>query len=106
MPKKLFVGNLAYTVTENDLKEAFGKVGEVVSARVITDSQTGRSKGFGFVEMATDEDGSRAISSLNGTTLMERTMNVSEARSPRERGGQRSGEMGGRGFGRRRGQHR
>lgn len=98
MSKKLFVGNLAYSVTENDLKEAFSKIGEVVSARVITDSQTGRSKGFGFVEMASDEDGAKAISSLNGTTLMDRAMNVSEARPQRERG-QRSGERGRRGFG-------
>lgn len=102
MSKKLFVGNLAYSVTENDLKEAFSKVGDVVSARIITDAQTGRSKGFGFVEMATDEDGQKAISALNGTTLMERAMNVSEARPQRERSGQRTGERGRRGAGGRR----
>lgn len=99
MGKKLFVGNLAYSVTENDLKDAFAKVGEVVSARVITDQATGRSKGFGFVEMASDEDGEKAISSLNGATLMDRAMNVSEARPQRERSGMRTGDRGRRGHG-------
>lgn len=98
MAKKLFVGNLSYNTTEDDLKDAFGKIGEVVSAKIITDSATGRSKGFGFVEMASDEDGDKAISSLNGTMLMDRTMNVSEARPQREkpRGGSGFGGGGGR----------
>jgi RNA recognition motif-containing protein len=98
MAKKLFVGNLSYNVTEDDLKDAFGKVGEVVSAKIITDSATGRSKGFGFVEMAADEDGDKAITTLNGTTLLDRTMNVSEARPQRDkpRGGSGFGGGGGR----------
>jgi RNA recognition motif-containing protein len=69
------------------LKEVFGKIGEVLSAKIITDSATGRSKGFGFVEMASDEDADKAISSLNGTTLMDRALTVNEARPQRERGG-------------------
>jgi RNA recognition motif-containing protein len=87
MAKKLYVGNLSYTATEDDLKEVFGKIGEVLSAKIITDSATGRSKGFGFVEMASDEDADKAISSLNGTTLMDRALTVNEARPQRERGG-------------------
>jgi RNA recognition motif-containing protein len=98
MAKKLFVGNLSYNVTEDDLKEAFGKIGEVASAKIITDSATGRSKGFGFVEMASDEDGDKAITSLNGTTLLDRALNVSEARPQRDkpRGGSGFGGGGGR----------
>lgn len=95
MAKKLYVGNLSYTATEDDLKEVFGKIGEVLSAKIITDSATGRSKGFGFVEMASDEDADKAISSLNGTTLMDRALTVNEARPQRERGG--FGGGGGRG---------
>lgn len=93
MAKKLYVGNLSYSVTEEELKEIFAPHGEVLSARIITDAATGRSKGFGFVEMASDEDADKAVSSLNGTTLQERTINVSEARPQRER------ERGGSGFG-------
>jgi RNA recognition motif-containing protein len=97
MAKKLYVGNLSYSVTEDDLKEAFGKIGEVLSAKIITDAASGRSKGFGFVEMSSDEDAAKAISSLNGTTLMDRALTVNEARpqQPRERGG--GGRGGGRG---------
>ncbi len=98
MAKKLYVGNLSYKMTEEGLKELFAPIGEVLSAKIITDPSTGRSKGFGFVEMTNDEDGDKAISSLNGTTVQERTITVSEARPPKERG--RSG--GGRG-GQRRG---
>lgn len=97
MAKKLYVGNLSYTATEDDLKEVFGKIGEVLSAKIITDSATGRSKGFGFVEMASDEDADKAISSLNGTTLMDRALTVNEARPQRERGGFGGGGRGGRG---------
>ena len=95
MAKKLYVGNLSYSTTEDDLRETFSKVGEVLSAKVITDRDTGRSKGFGFVEMAIDEDGDKAISTLNGTTVMDRTITVSEARPQKERSG--SGFGGGRG---------
>ncbi len=107
MAKKLYVGNLSYSVTEDGLKEIFAPVGEVLSARIITDAATGRSKGFGFVEMASDEDADKAISTLNGTMLMDRTINVSEARPQRERerggggfgGGGGRGRRGGGGFG-------
>ena len=81
MTKKLYVGNLSYQMTEDGLRDIFAPMGEVVSAKVITDAATGRSKGFGFVEMASDEDADKAISSLNGTSVMERAINVSEAQA-------------------------
>ncbi len=93
MAKKLYVGNLSYNTHDEDLREAFSKIGEVVSVTLITDQATGRSKGFGFVEMATDEDADKAISTMNGTTFMDRTITVNEARPKTDRGG------GGRGFG-------
>ncbi len=89
MAKKLYVGNLSYSTHEQDLREAFSKIGEVVSATLITDQATGRSKGVGVVEMATDEDAQKAIATLNGTTFMERTITVSEARPKTERPGGR-----------------
>ena len=98
METKLYVGNLSYSTTEDDIREAFGKIGEVLSAKIITDSETGRSKGFGFVEMANDEDGDKAITSLNGSSLLDRTITVSEARPQKERS--RSGFGGGGGGGR------
>jgi RNA recognition motif-containing protein len=99
MAKKLYVGNLSYKMTEEGLKEIFAPIGEVLSAKIITDPSTGRSKGFGFVEMANDEDGDRAISSLNGTTVQERSITVSEARPQKERGRSGGGGRGGqRGF--------
>jgi RNA recognition motif-containing protein len=89
MAKKLYVGNLSYSTTEDDLREAFAKFGEVQSAKLIIDPTNGRSKGFGFIEMASDEDGDKAISALNGTTLSDRTITVNEARpqTPRPRSG-------------------
>lgn len=91
MAKNIYVGNLSYSVTEEDLREAFEKIGEVQSIRLIKDNATGRSKGFGFVEMTTDEDADKAIAALNGTTFMDRAINVSEARpqtsKPRPGGG-------------------
>ncbi|TAL28342.1 MAG: RNA-binding protein [Nitrospirae bacterium] len=84
--KKIYVGNLSYKMTEEDLKDVFAKIGEVQSAKIITDAATGRSKGFGFVEMTSDEDADKAISSLNGTNLLDRTITVSEARPQREKG--------------------
>lgn len=101
MSKKLFVGNLSFSVTEDDLREEFGKIGEVTSVKIITDGVTGRPRGFGFVEMASDDDADKAISSLNGTTFMDRTMNVNEARPQRDRGPRSSGSERGRrgGFG-------
>jgi RNA recognition motif-containing protein len=98
MGKKLYVGNLSYSTTEDDLRDTFAKIGEVASAKLIIDPTNGRSKGFGFVEMATDEDAQKAISALNGTSLHDRTINVNEARPPqqRDRGGY-GGGGGGRG---------
>ncbi len=96
MAKKLYVGNLSYQMTEEQLKDLFTPIGEVVSAKIITDGVTGRSKGFGFVEMSSDEDADKAIAELNGKTVMERALNVSEARPQTERGG-RGGRPGGRG---------
>lgn len=93
MAKKLYVGNLSYSTTEEDLRDAFAKIGEVLSAKLITDQETGRSKGFGFVEMASDEDGNKAIAEMNGTTLFERTITVNEARPQKDR--PRSGGYGG-----------
>ncbi len=100
MGKKLYVGNLAYSTTEEDLRDTFAKIGEVASAKLIIDPTNGRSKGFGFVEMATDEDAQKAISTLNGTSLQNRTITVNEARPPRERDRGGYGGGGGRGGGR------
>jgi cold-inducible RNA-binding protein len=99
MAKKLYVGNLSYNVTEDSLKDVFAAIGEVQSVRIITDAATGRSKGFGFVEMAVDEDADKAITTLNGTAVLDRTINVSEARPqtdrPRTGGGGRGGQRSG-----------
>ena len=103
MGKKLFVGNLPFSATDQTIKEAFSRCGTVESAKIITDRDTGRSKGFGFVEMSSDAEASDAISKLNGTELDGRAMSVSEAKpqAPREGGrggfGGRSGVGGGRG---------
>ncbi|MDH4161792.1 MAG: RNA-binding protein [Nitrospirota bacterium] len=96
MGKKLYVGNLAYSTTEDDLRDTFAKIGEVASAKLIIDPTNGRSKGFGFVEMGSDDDAQKAISQLNGTDLHGRTITVNEARPPKERGG---GGYGGGGYG-------
>jgi len=93
MAKKLYVGNLSYNTHEEDLREAFSKIGEVLSATLIVDQTNGRSKGFGFVEMAADEDAEKAIAAMNGTSFMERTITVNEAR-PKTEGG-RGGFGGG-----------
>ena len=97
MAKKLYVGNLSYNVTEDSLKDVFAAVGEVQSVRIITDAATGRSKGFGFVEMAADEDADKAIATLNGTAVLDRTINVSEARPQTDRPRTGGGGGGGRG---------
>lgn len=99
MGKKLYVGNLPYSVDDSALQAEFSKFGAVASAKVITDRETGRSKGFGFVEMESDSDATAAIEKMNGQPLAGRNINVSEARpqAPRE-GGPRGGG-GGRGFG-------
>jgi RNA recognition motif-containing protein len=99
MGTKLFVGNLSYGTTSADLETHFRTIGETTSAQVITDRESGRSRGFGFVEMASNEDAQRAIRELDGKELQGRTINVSEARerSPREGGG--GGGRGRGGFG-------
>lgn len=83
MATKLYVGNLSYNTTEDQLRELFGQVSEITSISLITDRETGRPKGFGFVEMATEEGSREAIKRLNGYSLDSRTLTVSEAR-PRE----------------------
>jgi RNA recognition motif-containing protein len=80
MGKKLYVGNLPFSVTDQDLNSIFGEIGAVTSARVITDRDTGRSKGFGFVEMTNDEDAAKAISKFDGGELEGRQIRVNEAR--------------------------
>jgi RNA recognition motif-containing protein len=104
MAKKCYVGNLSYDTTEDALRALFSGVGVVESVNLITDRMSGRSKGFGFVEMATEEDAQAAISQLNGTTLDDRQISVAEARPQRprsDREGDRRGGGGGRRGGRR-----
>lgn len=100
MAKKLYVGGLSYDTTQDGLKDAFSAAGTVESAIVITDKMSGRSKGFGFVEMSTEEEASKAIEMLNGKELDGRTLTVSEARpmearAPRRDGGFNRGGYGG-----------
>lgn len=95
MAKKLYVGNLSYDTTEEALHTIFVEVGEVESVTVITDRMSGRSKGFGFVEMATEEAAAEAISRLNGQMLDGREINVAEARPPRPRDDRPRGGGGG-----------
>lgn len=103
MGKRLFVGNLPYTVDDQSLESQFSSFGTVESARVVTDRDTGRSKGFGFVEMSSDDEASKAIEGMNGQPMGGRNITVSEARpqAPREggRGPRGGGGGGGRGFG-------
>lgn len=80
MGNKLYVGNLAYSVRDESLQESFGQFGTVTSAKVMMDRETGRSKGFGFVEMASDADAQSAVEKLNGSDLDGRKIVVSEAR--------------------------
>lgn len=95
MGKRLYVGNLAYSVTNESLEQLFAEFGQVVSAQVIQDRDTGRSKGFGFVEMGDDNAGQKAIAALNEKEVDGRALTVNEAK-PREGGG---GGGGGRGYG-------
>jgi RNA recognition motif-containing protein len=96
MGKKLYVGNLAYGVSNDDLQQMFEAHGTVQSAQVIMDRDTGRSKGFGFVEMGSDQEAQAAIAALNGKEVDGRSLTVNEAR-PKEDGGGRGGSGGGRG---------
>src|ERR1044072_5467689 len=98
MGKKLYVGNLSYNVTSSDLEQLFGQHGQVSSAQIINDRDTGRSKGFGFVEMSNDAEADAAITALNGQQHNGRALTVNEAR-PREERGPRSGGGGGYGGG-------
>lgn len=105
MNKNLYVGNLSYKITDDDLKSNFSEAGEVVSASIIKDKFSGQSRGFGFVEMKTEEGAAEAIQKFNGGTLDGKAIKVSEARpkkefgggggGPRERGGFRGGNRGG-----------
>lgn len=85
MAKKLYIGNLSWNTTEDQLQELFSQVGTVESVTIITDKVSGRSKGFGFVEMSSEEEAQEAISKLNGQTVDERTIVVNEARPPTSR---------------------
>ena len=97
MGKKLYVGNLAYSVGDSELQQIFEAHGAVQSAQVIMDRDTGRSKGFGFVEMGSDQEAQAAISALNGKEVEGRALTVNEARPKTEGGGGRGGGGGGRG---------
>ncbi len=85
MSNKLYVGNLSYNIDDNQLSELFAQFGKVLSTKVITDRESGRSKGFGFVEMSTDEEAQKAIENLNETELEDRKIIVSEARPQKPR---------------------
>jgi RNA recognition motif-containing protein len=98
MGTKLYVGNLSYSVTSSDLEQLFGQHGQVTSAQVINDRDTGRSKGFGFVEMSSNDEATAAIAALNGQQHDGRTLTVNEARPKEDRGG--GGGYGGGGGGR------
>ena len=96
MGRKIYVGNLSYGISDSDLQQMFEAHGSVQSAQVIMDRETGRSKGFGFVEMGSDQEAQAAIAALNGKEMDGRTLTVNEAR-PKEGGGGRGGSGGGRG---------
>jgi RNA recognition motif-containing protein len=95
MGKKLYVGNLAYTMSDSDLEKLFQEHGSVQSAQIIMDRDTGRSKGFGFVEMGSDQEAQAAIAALNGKEVEGRALTVNEARPKTEGGGGRGGYGGG-----------
>jgi RNA recognition motif-containing protein len=95
MGKKLYVGNLSYNTTEASLTEFFGQAGEVSSVNLITDRMSGKSRGFGFVEMGDDEAARRAINELNGQELDGRALKVAEAKPQRSRDDRRRGGGGG-----------
>lgn len=99
MAKKLYVGGLSYNTTEDALKSAFAQAGTVVSATIITDRMSGRSKGFGFVEMSSDEEANKAIEMFNGKEMDGRTLTVNEARPMEARPRTGGFNRGGRGFG-------
>ena len=91
MNLKLYVGNLAFGASEEDLKKLFSEAGAVQSVKIVTDSYSGRSRGFGFVEMSSDAEAEKAISLVNGKTFMDRALIVSEARPQKKKGGEFKG---------------
>lgn len=95
MGRKLYVGNLSYSVTKETLEEFFGKIGKVESVSIITDKYSGQPRGFGFVEMSSQQEAEEAVKQLNGQTLGDRQIVVNEARTEERKGG----GGGGRGFG-------
>ena len=95
MAKKLYVGGLSYNTSEATLRDTFAAIGTVESATIIMDKMTNRSKGFGFVEMATDEDAQKAIAEMNGKELDERTLTVNEARPMEPRAPRSNSGFGG-----------
>ncbi|NBR07262.1 MAG: RNA-binding protein [Planctomycetes bacterium] len=99
MAKNIYVGNLTWTTSTDDLNALFGQHGQVARSQVIMDRETGRSRGFGFVEMVNDQDAIKAIEALNGFQFQNRALTVNEARPREERGpgGDRGGDRGGRG---------
>lgn len=99
MAKRIYVGNLPYNIDNQQLASMFGEYGDVVEASVITDRDTGQSKGFGFVQMAQDDQADAAIAQLNGTQLGNRTLRVSEAQPRPERSGGGGGYSRGGGYG-------
>lgn len=103
MSMKLYVGNLSFQTSSDDLNTLFGQAGTVESAAVVEDRETGRSRGFGFVEMSSKEEGAKAIEQFNGKEINGRNLNVNEAKPREDRGGGRgfggNGGGGGRNFG-------
>ncbi len=96
---KLYVGNISFDTTEQDLEELFAEAGTVESANIINDRDSGRSRGFGFVEMSSKQEGNDAIEQFNGKEINGRSLVVNEARQREERGGSRGGGGGNRGGG-------
>ena len=99
MGKKLYVGNLSYSVDSSELEQLFAQYGQVTSAQIISDRETGRSKGFGFVEMGNDDEAESAVNALNGQQHGGRALTVNEARPREDRGGGGGGGRGGYGGG-------
>jgi cold-inducible RNA-binding protein len=93
--KNIFVGNLSFNTSEEELRQIFEPYGQVDRVSILTDRDTGRSRGFGFVEMANAEEGEKAIAGLNGSQVGGRTINVNEARPKTERAGEGRGDRGG-----------
>src|SRR5665213_2366370 len=100
MEKRLYVGNLPFDTSEDDLHQLFSAHGQIVSAKLITDMETGRSRGFGFVEMSTEDEAKAAIDKMNKAKVGERELTVNEARPRPERAGGGGGSRGGFGGGR------